>query len=268
MTNIARPVGEEDLQGWVDGRLTPERQEAVRDYLTRHPEERGRLSQYGEQKRALRAAFRGPTEPIPARLQGARLIASSRRRQRHHLIQFAAAILLLVVGGLAGWLGGAIGWPFAAAGSITADAIAAHQVFAVEVRHPVEVPAAQQTHLGQWLTNRLGRPLIIPDLTSFGLQLMGGRVLPSEAGPAAQLMYDDTGGNRFTVYVRVGFSGETRHYEQHGQIGALLWIDEGFACVIVGRADRDVLTRIAERVYEQFLPNSPKGEVTGGEKKG
>jgi anti-sigma factor RsiW len=201
-------------------------------------------------------------------LQGARLIASSRRRQRHHLIQFAAAILLLVVGGLAGWLGGAIGWPFAAAGSITADAIAAHQVFAVEVRHPVEVPAAQQTHLGQWLTNRLGRPLIIPDLTSFGLQLMGGRVLPSEAGPAAQLMYDDTGGNRFTVYVRVGFSGETRHYEQHGQIGALLWIDEGFACVIVGRADRDVLTRIAERVYEQFLPNSPKGEVTGGEKKG
>src|SRR6202035_1272187 len=109
MTNIARPVGEEDLQGWVDGRLTPERQEAVRDYLTRHPEERGRLSQYGEQKRALRAAFRGPTEPIPARLQGAWLIASSRRRQRHHLIQFAAAILLLVVGGLAGWLGGAIG---------------------------------------------------------------------------------------------------------------------------------------------------------------
>ena len=35
MTNIARPVGEDDLQAWVDGRLTPERAKVVDRPVTR-----------------------------------------------------------------------------------------------------------------------------------------------------------------------------------------------------------------------------------------
>jgi len=184
------------------------------------------------------------------------------------LAQIAAAILLFLLGGVAGWtvaeIGGLPVWGVtAAARTIIADAIAAHRTFAVELRHPVEVPSAQQAHLGEWLSNRLGRPLIVPDLTTLGLQLMGGRLLPSEGGPAAQLMYDNGRGERLTLYLRVGITGETTLYRQDQDIGAFYWADEGFACAIVTRpADRGTLLRVAESVYGQLLPNAPTGEFS------
>src|SRR5690606_10809872 len=44
------------------------------------------------------------------------------------------------------------------------DAVAAHAVFVPEVRHPVEVAAAQHEHLVQWLSKRLGARLTVPSL--------------------------------------------------------------------------------------------------------
>ena len=268
MANIARPVGEEDLQAWVDGRLTSERGEAVEAYLTAHPEERVRLSEYAEHRQALRAGFAEPGTPIPARLRVARLAASVQRRRRRRLVRIAAAILLFSLGGLAGWtvagFSGSLGWNAAStARMIIADAVAAHRTFEVEVRHPVEVTATPQADLAEWLSDRLGRPLIIPDLTALGFRLIGGRLLPSEGGPAAQLMYDnDNGpGKRLTVYLRVGVSGDTTVYREDQDVGALYWADEGFACVILARrADRSALLRVAESLYAQLLPNAPKGE--------
>src|SRR6267143_2516872 len=101
--NFAGQVGEEDLQAWADGRLAPERAEAVQSYLLAHPDEYTRLLQYREQSQGLRAAFAGEVPPIPARLQVARLI-DSRNRKRRRLIQIAAAILILTLGGIAGWV--------------------------------------------------------------------------------------------------------------------------------------------------------------------
>src|ERR1700682_3645790 len=109
MANIARPVGEEDLQAWVDGRLTPERSEAVEAYLAAHPGQRTRLSQYVEQRQALRAAFTEQGTLIPAHLQVARLTASVRGRRHRRLAQIGAAALLFFLGGLAGWTAGEFG---------------------------------------------------------------------------------------------------------------------------------------------------------------
>jgi anti-sigma factor RsiW len=268
MAESARSVGEEELQAWVDGRLTPERSGAVDAYLAAHPEQRTRLSQYAEQRRALHAAFTEQETPIPARLDVVRLRASARRRALRRAAQIAAATLLFLSGGVAGWtvgeLGGPLGWSGpAAARTIIADAVAAHRVFEIELDHPVEVPAAQQAHLGEWLSNRLGRRLVIPDLTPVGLQLLGGRLLPSEAGAAAQLMYQNAQGKRLTIYLRVGIGGDTTLYHEDRDIGVFYWTDEGLACAILARpADREALLRVAESVYTQLLPNAPKDEFS------
>ncbi len=48
--------------------------------------------------------------------------------------------------------------------------------------------------------NRLGRPLVTPDLEPLGYRLMGGRLLAGAAGdPTAQLMYEDAAGARLNV---------------------------------------------------------------------
>src|SRR6476646_7406793 len=83
MTAMGGPMEEDDLQARIDERLPPERAEAVDAYLAAHPEARARLSQYAEQRQALRAAFAAQAgRPIPTRLRVAHLLAK-RCRRRH-----------------------------------------------------------------------------------------------------------------------------------------------------------------------------------------
>jgi anti-sigma factor RsiW len=262
---------EDDLQAWIDGRLPPAHAKAVDAYLAVHSEARARLSQYDEQRQALRTAFAAQAGgPIPTRLRVAHLVTQQRHRQHRQLARIAAALALLVVGGIGGWaardattvlvLSTPTAPATADARTITADAIAAHRTFSVEVRHPVEVDAGQEAHLVQWLSTRLGRPLVVPDLAAVGFRLMGGRLLPAEDGPAAQFMYENGKGDRATLYLRVGGRGETvfRYREDDG-IGAFYWSDDGFGYVIAGKADH--LLPLAEIVYRQTAPNGAGTKV-------
>jgi anti-sigma factor RsiW len=265
VTAAGRPIGEDDLQAWVDGRLTPERADAVVAYFTAHPELGDRWSQYAEQRDALRAAFAGQAaEPIPARLRVARLVAEQRRRRQSRLVGIAAAVVLFMCGGLGGWIAHDALPQFGSSGAaqlasaVFDDAIAAHRTFSVESRHPVEVGANEETHLVQWLSKRLGHRLIAPDLTALGFQLMGGRLLSAEGGPAALFMYEDHRGTRLSCYyLSVDVPRETE-FKYRGQNGtsAFYWVDDGLAYAVAANVDRDLLLKIAEIIYQQ---NSPSG---------
>ena len=82
------------------------------------------------------------------------------------------------------------------------QAASAHVVYTPEVLHPVEVGADQEAHLVKWLSKRLGADIKAPSLVSVGYQLLGGRLLPGDSGPAAQFMYNNESGKRLTLYVR------------------------------------------------------------------
>jgi len=269
MTPRGRPVEEDDLHARIDGQLPRERSEDVEAYLAAHPEEQARFSQYAQQRQQLRAAFAAQADgPIPMRLRVAHLLAQQRRRQRRRFGEIAAAVCLIALGGIAGWAGRDLTGPATSSppGSvarvITADAIAAHRTFSVEVRHPVEVDSGQEVHLVQWLSKRLGRPLIVPDLAAAGFRLMGGRLLPAEDGPAAQFMYENGNSERLTLYLRTGIGGETAfRFHEEGGIGALYWSDEGFGYAIAAKADRELLLRIAEIVYQQTSPDGAKAKI-------
>ncbi len=270
MSAIPGAVEEHELHARLDGRLSPERAAEVDAYLATQPEMRARLQRYVEQQGLLRAAFAEETAtPIPARLRVARLLAEQRRRSYQRFARIAAGVVLLVAGGIGGWAARDVATPFfpstnpaaSNARTITADAIAAYKVFSVEVRHPVEVDVGQEAHLVQWLSKRLGQPLVVPDLTAAGFRLMGGRLLPAEAGPAAQFMYEN-GKERVTLYLRTGIGGETafRYSEENG-VGAFYWSDQGFGYALAAKADRDLLLRLSEIVYQQMSADGAKAKI-------
>ena len=270
MSAASDAVDEQELSAYLDGQLPPDRVAAVEGYLAAHPEVQARLRQYAQQQQELRAAWVAQSGgPVPSRLRVARLEAALRGRLYQLLTAAAAAVLLFAAGGIGGWIARDAGGRLAllmpgggsAAHTFTSDAIEAYRVFSVEVRHPVEVDAEHEAHLVQWLSKRLGRPLVVPDLTKLGYQLMGGRLLPSESGPAAQLMYEDGKGSRLTAYYEpVGFGGATEfRYRESDGIGTFYWSEEGFGYAIAGKADRDRLLKAAEIVYQQI-------SASGGDK--
>lgn len=213
--------------------------------------------------------------PIPDRLRVDTILARRRESFRGRLAMGLAGLALLLGGGAAGWeahgfalqdfssgrwaASGARGSQTAGSqlGTATtaADAISAHRVYVVETAHPVEVAAAQEAHLIQWLSRRIGHPLAVPDLAGLGYVLMGGRLLPAGNEAAAQFMYEGGSGHRLTVYVRASGGSDTRfQFASSGSFSAFSWIDQGLGFAIVGALDRSDLLNIADTVYQQVDP--------------
>lgn len=254
MTPHDHPPSEAELQGWIDDRLSGDAHVRVADYLARNPSAAARLARQREQNAALGIALRSrfPDE-VPARFRievPAR--GAARRTAAAPWRSVAALIGVLLFGAVAGG-GGVAVWTTAKSGpTLARDAFLAHAAFTVEKRHFVEV-AASEPHLLPWLSNRLHKQVVAPDLRDIGYSLIGGRVVPTLEGLAAQLMYEDTGGARLTVYLRAeAREGDaTPRFEVRDGANGASWSDSGIGYALVAPIDRDELLTAAKSIQEQ-----------------
>ena len=128
-------------------------------------------------KRCTPVTTRSLDEAVPKRLEIERLVQQPRKWVYGAV---AATLAAFIVGGGTGWVArGAAAAP-SAFQSFTVDALDAHRLYVVEVRHPVEVPGSERTHLQPWLTKRCGWD--VRALNCAGLKLVGGRLFPARTG--------------------------------------------------------------------------------------
>ena len=251
MTEQHAPVTEDELHAYVDGELGAERRAAIEAWLATHPDAAQRVATWQSQADAIRARYGAVvSERVPPRLDLDRLAAERPERRWKQIA--AAAILAFLVGGGAGWFGHVM---FRASGErMTTEAVDAHKLYTVEVRHPVEVPGSESDHLAQWLSRRVGYMVAAPDLDRIGLKLVGGRLLPSLTGNgAAFFMYEGASGERFTIYCRRTRAKEsTLHYDAADRVGSFTWVVNDVGYVVSGPADRARLQTVAEAAYGQF----------------
>jgi anti-sigma factor RsiW len=122
----------------------------------------------------------------------------------------------------------------------------AYAVYTPERRHPVEVAAAEEEHLINWLSKRLNRQLSVPSLQEYGYSLVGGRLLPGEAGPAAQFMYENPTGGRLTLYVTGVPKDETAfRLFRDGNRRTFYWVNDGMGYALSGPIAEGKLRTIA-----------------------
>jgi anti-sigma factor RsiW len=174
------------------------------------------------------------------------------------LMRYAAVMAWVAVGGIGGWY--LHGYDVAKSADTVAfarRAAIAHIVYSPEVRHPVEVGADQEAHLVAWLSKRLGGSLKVPQLAPLGYNLVGGRLLPGNQGPVAQFMFQDSTGQRLTLYVRNG-AGDTKEtafrYARESGISVFYWVDGKFGYALSGDVEKADLLRVANVVYRQLNP--------------
>jgi len=204
-----------------------------------------RLAEWDRQDAALRTLYPPVAdEPLPERLRAA-LTEAPRSRLWPAA---AAAAVLLALGFAGGWFAGRIAGP--AGGDLAQAALRSHATYVVETAHPVEVAADEEAHLIRWLSKRLGQELRAPDLAAEGFRLIGGRLLPGDAGPAALLMYEDALGRRLSLYLtRAEGSPEDLRFAEAPGAQAFWWIDGNLGCALVGDLPRDTLRRLAIAAY-------------------
>lgn len=269
------------INALLDGQLPPAARAELEAQLGNEAAAQDTLQAWKAQREALRALHRPLLdEAIPDTLLAAARRGEAGRRQIDQWQRWGgmAAAVMLAFG--VGWLShGQLGSPPASqqlasarsAQSFVHQASLAHAVFSPEVRHPVEVTAAQQDHLVQWLSKRVGRPLKVPVLAAEGYELVGGRLLSGDGGARAQFMFQNAAGLRLTLYLGAidaalpassakaaspapsQAAQETAfRYSGDGPVPSFYWVDQGFGYALSGAVSRDELMKLAQLVYQQL----------------
>jgi anti-sigma factor RsiW len=244
-------VSEEELNAYVDNELPADRRSAVEAWLASHADDAARVAAWRKQAELLCHRYGHlEYETPPTRFNLDRLA----RRRYGGLAAVAACVAAFMIGLATGWTVHAIETERPSdLARFTNDALLAYRLYTVEVRHPVEVPGDQRPHLVEWLSKRVGSPLHPPELDKQGLKLVGGRLLPGPTGPSAFFMYENTSGERFTLYCGRISDGETAlRYTTGGQNAAYYWVDQNLAYVLSGPMEPGKLREIAQAAYDQI----------------
>jgi anti-sigma factor RsiW len=245
-----RPITEEDLHAYIDGWLDHARMSAVRGYLADHPEIAETLAAYSADRGKLRDALQPLAEaPIPPTLDVRRLLEARRGRCDAWRLPVAAS-LALAAGLAGGWAMRGMAVPQNGVAALARDAAESYCVYANDVRHPVEIAAADKLKLLEWISDRLQRRVVPPNLTAAGFRLLGGRLVTTPHGPAAMFLYEGAKRVRLAVMVRPMANDKTTGMSEHGDhgVGGVAWANKGLGYSLVGSASARELHPIADEV--------------------
>ena len=256
-----RRISEAELHAYLDDELAAEDRAEVEALLASGPVEAGLVHDFRELNEAIVRRYASRLDaPVPERM--GRLLASMSEANRAKPSGFAGRWKEVAIGALIAALAAVAGYlvrdlmldSYRRETAFVATAIGAHSVYVPEVRHPVEVGAAEETHLVQWLTKRLGANVRAPALSALGWKLVGGRLLPDRGLPAAQFMYEDGSGRRLTLYLRkdTGLNNTAFQFAERDGFAAFYWVDRPLAYAIAGRLGRDELMALANAIYGQL----------------
>lgn len=254
--STARPISEDDLHAYVDGALDARRQAEVSAYLAAHPDMAARVEGFARQRAMLREAL-GPIaqEPVPPELSLRRMLDERLASRAMPWRSAAAAAVLLIAGGAGGWFGR--DWmaePSYGLAALARDASENYQVYGPDRFRPVEMKADDSRALLDWVSRRIGQPVIAPDLSASGYRFMGGRLVATARGPAGLLMYDDDRGTRLVMLMRTMAKERTTPMSRYenGGIAGFAWAQDGVGYSVVGEMQAETLHPIADTLRRQL----------------
>lgn len=193
---------EHDLHAYADGQLDPALREGMERHLAAHPEAARQVEMLRSEAQRLRAALEHvPASAAPARLDPFRIRRELRARNRRHLGIAASLLLTLSLGALGGWQ-----WrdlDMRKTYLPMADATQAYRMFASDEQASlVDVRDDDPQQLQHWLDRHFVQAAPLPDFSAYGFKPVGGRLMASDKGPAAMVMYQNGQGQAIVYYLR------------------------------------------------------------------
>ncbi|OWY30617.1 anti-sigma factor family protein [Herbaspirillum robiniae] len=193
---------EHDLHAYADGQLEPSLRDSVERHLASHPEAARHVEMLKAEAQRLRAALEHvPVSASPARLDPFRIRREIRSRSRRQWGIAASLLLTLSLGALGGWQWRDI--DMRKTYLPMADATQAYRMFASdEQASMVDVRDDDPQQLQHWLDRHFVQAAPLPDFSAYGFRPVGGRLMASDKGPAAMVVYQNGDGQAIVYYLR------------------------------------------------------------------
>jgi len=246
----------EELNAYVDGASSPAQASRIEAYLATHAKEAARLESYRRQDARLRTAYdplRSENPPPELAALSAKLSKNLTRHQRlRDVARYTAVVALCVSAAAAGrWSVDVV--PGFDDSSVMAQSRIATDAYRLVTTHPDQKNALDESatpaQLGDWLGEGDSK-IHIPRLQLLGYRQIGGQVLPTGAGPAVQLIYNDEKKGPFSLYVARApdcVRGKPR-YTRDGDLSLMSWCRNRAVFMLIGKLDRPAMNWIVEAV--------------------
>ncbi|BBK30045.1 anti-sigma factor RsiW [Stella humosa] len=270
-----RRFDDETLVAFVDGELDDATAREVARAVESDADLAARARIFRDSAVVVRAAFAGVIdEQVPDRLllaargvgaaETANVVPFRRRSvvSRWIALPLAASVAALMIGASAGyWAGRSPVAPpvteMAAASGLVDNLAGYYDLYTMTGVEPEQMAFAdmrtgERDGLQSWLSNRLERETKVPDLSTFGYSLRGGRIVISEGRPAGQIIYENPADKRpIAIYVGTTTKRDAQiTLDQRKDVNVAYWRREGRTIAVFGKSDKSVIRDIAAKVGE------------------
>ncbi|WP_407310471.1 anti-sigma factor family protein [Pseudomonas sp. nanlin1] len=233
---IGLPPSEHDLHAYVDHRLDAASRRQLEIWLAAHPDVAAQVSAWQQDAQALRIALGSvPLAANPA-LDPTALRGQRKRRQQRHWAQAAGLLLALGMGALGGWQ--ARDW--SSASQPMGDALQAYRLFALQGVLPADLKASGTPQFQGWLDQRFKRAERLPDFQGAGFEPVAARLINTEQGPAAMVLYRANDGRQISFYIRPPGPNARllpRGNRRDGELQADYWSGPGYNYAMVSASN-------------------------------
>lgn len=236
---ISMPPSERDLHAYVDHQLDDADRRLVETYLASNPQMAAQVRAWQHDAQQLRAALSGALQqPVNQELDPALIRQRLKHQSRRHLASAAMLLIAVSVGGLSGWQ--AREMTLASTSLPMTDAMQAYRLIAQQGILPADYKVSADGDMQGWLDRYFTRANRLPDLSGAGFKPVSGRLLSTEQGPAAMVVYEDQGGHKISFYVRPPGPKNNllpRGSRSDGELQAEYWSGSGYNYAMVSPSD-------------------------------
>ena len=236
---ISMPPSERDLHAYVDHQLSDADRHRVETYLANNAEVAAQVRAWQHDAHQLRAALSGALQqPANPQLDPAMIRQRVKRQSRRHLASAAVLLIAVSVGGLSGWQ--ARQMTLASAPLPMTDAMQAYRLIAQQGILPADYKVSDDGDMQGWLDRYFSQAQRLPNLTASGYKPVSGRLLSTEQGPAAMVVYEDQSGHKVSFYVRPPGPKNfllPRGSRSDGELQAEYWSGAGYNYAMVSPSD-------------------------------
>jgi len=245
---ISMPPSVNDLHAYVDHQLDDADRRRVETYLAANPHVAEQVQAWQQDAQQLRAALSGALQQPPnLNLDPGVIRQRLKQQSRRHLASAAVLLIAVSVGGLSGWK--AREMTMVGAPLPMTDALQAYRMFAQQGILPADYTVTDDGDMQSWLDHYFSQANRLPNLANSGFKPVSGRLLSTEQGPAAMVMYEDQSGRKISFYVRPPGPKNyllPRGSRSDGELQAEYWSGSGYNYAMVSEA-RDPATQMLKQ---------------------
>lgn len=196
---ISLPPNERDLHAYVDHQLSEVDRRQLEIWLAAHPEVAAQVHAWQQDAQHLRAAL-GAAPAANPQLDPTLIRQRLKHQSRRQLATAAMLVLAVSLGGLGGWQ--ARQATLVATALPMTDAMQAYRLFAQERIMPADYQVQGSGDMQAWLDRYFTQAHRLPDLSQAGFNPVSGRLLTTDQGAAAMVLYENPQGRRISFYIR------------------------------------------------------------------